>query len=251
MGIVKIIVSIILSAVFGIFASAFYLINASYLTISRRAEEIVSEEVTESEWNMYLGYDLSEDDEIFDNLKVFCRENYLSAYYLFGQPMETKEFDEREIVFDGDNKYYKRKSVLKDDNWEVNQVDESEIYLQQIQDGRQNVYYKYARGEDGAWKKFKTLDDAPFSAYLSLIRALPSRDYDDYIFIEERRGYVRNTDETDETDDGYVIKFLDGKLAGIWREKITFKNDTYSQSITDMVLTWGDQNVALPDVREG
>lgn len=248
MGIVKIIVSIILSAVFGIFASAFYLINAGYLTISRRAEEIFSEEVTESEWNMYLGYDLSEDDEIFDNLKVSCREYYLSAYYFLGQPMEREEFDEREIVFDGDNKYYKRKSVLKDDNWEVNQVDESEIYLQQIQDGRQNVYYKYTRGEDGAWKKFKTLDDATFSAYLSLLSSLPGLDYYEYSFSEERQGYVYNTDAA---GDGYVIKFLDGKLAGIWREKITFKNDTYSQSITDMVLTWGDQNVALPDVKEG
>lgn len=247
MGILKIGLSAILSAALGIFFSAFYLINASYFTISRRAEEIVSEEVTESEWNTYINYEFF-DDVLFDNCKVSHREYSLSGYYFQGQPVETENYSEEEIIFDGDLKYHRDRSWSRGKFWQVDNLLESEIYLQQIQDGGQNVYYKYIR-QDGEWKKFKTLENTPSYRYTSMIGVLLKHtQYSSYEFSEEQRGYVYAMDSPDEK---YVVKFTDGKLSGIWREEITFESGTYSHKVTDVVITWGEQNVTLPDVREG
>lgn len=223
-----------------VLAAAFAFGASGCSKATRNAERIKSEETTPDIWAVYVG------GNNFGNCKITYNYYQYSKGYSGGMLRETTEYNQKVLIFDGKTEYVETRTWTEGQFGKFSldtKVVETAVYSQRVEQGGGTVTYRYKRNAAGKWDRSIKSGNVAQEECHDIFGDI-DKVYGDYVFSEERKGYVR---ESDNDGEYYVIKFRDGKLAGIWRE---INDEEYGGAIKttvyDIVFSYDAQTLTLP-----
>ncbi len=127
---------------------------------------------------------------------------------------------------------------------ELEQANKEEEYYV---DGTSLVPVIYGKNDDGKWAKVTSGTTA--STLVGVVKTLALL-YDAFEYNTEKNGYVLKTGQSVAASlEGAVVKFKDGKLAGLYMEMSEEEEDgDYYKIVQDYYFTYGGESVKLPEV---
>lgn len=213
--------------------------------VSTAAKGIKSEEITAQQWDDVFAF---ADETIYSDCKLEFGVMYNTVYYDVGIKVEYTTYTNVTLTVAGDNAYCRitvsQKGKYGDISLDKDLPDE-EIYLRSNTDGTNTVYEKNAAGE---WMTSTSSGTGGMPDIGDLVGEFDVLfDFEDYVYSKDRKGYVVSSDIE---GDGCVIKFKDGKLAGIWQEydDVTSSIDGREKITMSLTIKYGGQKVKLPNV---
>lgn len=212
---------------------------------STAAKNIKSEEITAQQWDDVFSF---ADETIYSDCKLEMGKTYHTETYKSGVKVEYTTYANVTLIVAGDNAYCLITGNQEGKYGDISldrEVQDIELYLRSNADGTNTIYEKDASGE---WMTYTSSDTGGMPDIGDLVGEFDVLfDFEDYVYSKNRKGYVVSSDTE---GDGCVIKFKDGKLAGIWQEydDVTSGNDGREKVTMSLTIKYGGQKVNLPDV---
>lgn len=213
--------------------------------VSTAAKGMKSEEITAEQWENIFTFT---DETVFSNCKMEYGMMVNEVTYEYGVKIERTTYADITITVADDNLYcfasYSQTGKYGDISLDEEKKEE-ERYLRTNTDGTFTLYSKDATGE---WQTSTEAGTGSLPEMGDLIEGFGTiMDYENYVFSRARKGYVLKSDVDGE---GCVIKFRDGKLAGLWEEydRVNTNNDGREKATMSLVIKYGGQKVNLPKI---
>lgn len=220
---------------------------ASCSDVSSKAKRMKSEEVTEAEWEEIFGYG-ADYDAIFSDCEVIFQGESTEETYINGVKSKITLVETYTFVVDGMKQYLSVSSAQKGKYGDI-KVDEeeplTEYYSVKNEDG---TYTQYQKDAAGAWTTSVSYSyyGIAIGSIMDLLDSIYWNHYTDYVFSEERKGYV---DTDDFEGEEYVVKFdEEGRICGLCREYEHFSGNTLTRSELGCVFRYDDAEIKLPSI---